>query len=124
MGERVKIYVGHSSGFDCKQELYQPLKESELSQNHEFVFPHEDSDELFDSKTYFREECDLFVAEVSRASTGLGIELGWADQFDVPILCVYRPGSNPSGSLKAVTDNIEVYESSEDLISIIRNQVD
>lgn len=117
----MKIYVGHSSSFDYKEQLYNPIKQSELTQKHEFVFPHEDSDELFDSKTFLREKCGLFLAEASQPSKGLGIELGWADQFDVPILCVYRSGSNPSGSLKAVTDNIEVYESSEDLISIIRN---
>lgn len=33
--------------------------------------------------------CDLMIAEVSLPATGLGIELGWAKAFKVPILCMY-----------------------------------
>lgn len=72
----MKIYVGHSSDIDFREELYEPLKSSRIAEEHKLVFPHEDSEELFDSKEFFRDECDLFIAEVSDSSTGLGIELG------------------------------------------------
>ena len=120
----MKIYVGHSSSFDFKQELYRPLRDSELDEKHEIVLPHEDSNELFDSKEFLRNECDLFIAEVSRPSTGLGIELGWADEYDVPILCVHKSGSDVSSSLEAVTDDIEEYENSRDLVSIMEKHVE
>lgn len=119
----MKIYVGHSSDIDFKENLYRPLKQSDLSEAHELVFPHEDSDELFDSRSFLRDECDLFVAEVSEASTGLGIELGWADRFEVPVLCVYRKGSDPSGSLRAVTDEVLEYGSKKELVDIVRDKI-
>jgi len=57
------------------------------------VLPHETSDEPFNSKDYLKNEADLMIAEVSESATGLGIELGWADNYEVPIICVYRNGS-------------------------------
>ncbi|MFB6209865.1 MAG: hypothetical protein ABEJ56_07075 [Candidatus Nanohaloarchaea archaeon] len=119
----MKIYVGHSSSNDYEEELYEPLKQSDLSDKHDLVFPHE-GDEFFDSKDFLREECDLFLAEVSKASTGLGIELGWADLFDVPIVCVHGQGSNPSGSIRAFCGNIRDYSDKEELIRIIRDFVE
>lgn len=115
----MKIYVGHSSNFPFRDKLYKPLRESKLDREHTVVLPHEDSDEIFDSKTFLREEADLFVAEVSEPSTGLGIELGWADEYEVPIICIHRETSNPSGALKAVTDKIAPYKSKKDLICSI-----
>lgn len=114
----MKIYVGHSTSIDYK-ELYEKLKGSRLAKDHDIVLPHEESEDLFDSKTFLREECDLFLAEVSEASTGLGIELGWADEFGVPILCVYGRDSKPSSSLEAVTDRIVAYDTIEELSKIV-----
>ena len=98
----MKIYIGHSSGMDFVENLYQPLNRSNLSEDHELVFPHDDSTELFDSKSFLENEADLMVAEVSNASTGLSIELGWADLFDVTIICVYRESDEPSSSIDAL----------------------
>jgi hypothetical protein len=63
----MKIYVGRSSAMDFRNGLYGPIRGSELDEEHEAVLPHEDSDDLFDSREFLREECDLFVAEVSEA---------------------------------------------------------
>ncbi len=117
----MKIYVGHSTAIPFRQKLYEPLRNSKIDEEHTLIFPHEDSDEMFDSKSFLCDECDLFIAEVTEASTGLGIELGWADQFGVPIVCVYRSGSDPSSSLKAVTDEIRGYSSSMGLIEIVES---
>lgn len=88
------------------------------------VLPHEDSDEPFDSKKFLREDCDLFVAEVSKASTGLGIELGWADIYDISIVCVHREDADISSSLSAVSDEIMSYEDTEELVELIGKVVE
>jgi hypothetical protein len=118
----MKVYVGHSSSINFEEEIYQPLKRSHLFDKHDFVLPHE-SGGLFDSKKFLLKEADLMVAEVSKASTGLGIELGWADLFEVPVICVYQEGSNPSGSLNAVARQIQVYSGQEELISLLEDEL-
>lgn len=117
----MKIYVGHPTDFDFEEELYRPLKESSIAEEHELVFPH-DSGDFFESKRFLRDECDLFVAEVSRASTGLGIELGWAEEFGVPVLCVYREGAEPSSAVGTVTSEIRVYSDVEELTRVVRDK--
>ena len=120
----MKIYVAHSTSFDYKQELYLPIRQSDLNSQHDFILPHESSNEPYDSNTLFATaQVDLVVAEVSYPSTGLGIELGWADSCGIPIVCVHRSDSKPSGSLKVVTDNIVGYSSHKELISGIENTI-
>lgn len=111
----MKIYVTHSSSFDFKNELYQPLRNSALNSTNEITLPHETSSEQFNSKEHIK-EYDVIVAEVSYPSTGMGIELGWANVYDIPILCLYKQGTKPSGSLKVVTETFIEYESREDMV--------
>lgn len=119
----MNIYVGHSSSLNYKDNLYRPLRDSDLNEEHTVILPHEDSEELFNSKDYLKNECDVFVAEVSEASTGLGIELGWAELFEVPIVCVHMEGSEPSSSLSKVTDSMESYQDSEELVEVIKKTI-
>jgi len=116
----MKIYVAHSRDFDFQKELYEPIRQSSLNQEHTFVLPHENSAEPFNSKDYLKNECELMIAEVSFPSTGLGIELGWANSYNVPIVCIYRKGSKLSGSLKVVAGNFVEYSNSKELISGIK----
>jgi hypothetical protein len=112
----MKIYVTHSrKDFDFKNELYLPLRNSVLNSNNEIVLPHEFSDAPFNSRDYIP-QCDLVIAEVSTGSLGQGIELGWADAAKKPIICVYRKGTSPSGSLKVITNQIIEYENNQQLI--------
>ena len=74
----MKIYVAHSKKLDYKKELYEPLRNSSLNNEHEIILPHEKSDKPFSSKEFFK-TCDVIIAEVSYSGTGLGIELGWAN---------------------------------------------
>jgi len=112
----MKIYLAHSRDFDYKKDLYDPIRQSSLNQKHNFVLPHESTNEPFDSRSFLKNSADLIIAEVSRPTTGLGIELGWADVFNVPIVCIYRKGSRLSGSLKVVTDNFIEYSTHKELI--------
>ena len=114
----MKIYIGHPSSIDFEEELYRPLRESSLLDEHEFVFPH-DTDEFFDSRQFLRTKCDLFIAEVSQPSTGLGIEIGWAENFGVPVVAMKRKGAKSSSSLPKVCREIIEYRQPEDLPGLI-----
>ena len=61
--------------------------------------------------------CDLFLAEASFPSTGLGIELGWANDLRIPIACIYQTGHKPSSSLKLICDDFIEYNDATDLIN-------
>jgi hypothetical protein len=115
----MKIYIGHSKDFDFKKELYEPIRGSSLNTAHEIVLPHETSEELFNSKDFLK-NCDLMVAEVSFSGTSLGIEIGWANAFSCPVICVYKPGVKPSSGLKAVSNTFIEYSSPEDLIEKLK----
>jgi hypothetical protein len=119
----MKIYVAHAGTFDYEKKLYEPLRSSPLAVQHEFIFPHEEKNERFDSKEVSR-TCDLFVAEVSEPSTGEGIEIGRAEMMNVPILFIYESGHKISRSLKFVSDKFIEYKNSQDLIEKLTDFID
>lgn len=111
----MKIYVGHSSSFDFHRHLYKPLRSSNLNKQHEIVLPHEFSEDQYNPKGFLK-KCDLMIAEVSHPSIGLGIELGWADIFETPIVCVYQRRSNISDSVGTVASEMLEYKDASDLV--------
>ena len=110
----MKIFVAHSSNFDFKNELYKPLRESVLNSSHEIILPNETGKEVITKEII--KNLDVFIAEVSYPSTGQGIELGWADIFKIPIICIFKEGSKTSRSLQYVTNNFIAYKNVEDMI--------
>lgn len=110
----MKIYVTHSRNFDFKNDLYSPLRNSELSSKYEIFLPYE-TEGFINSKELIKKS-DLVVAEVSYPSTGEGIELGWANNTNVPIICIYKEGSKLSNSLKAVSETFIAYSDTNDMI--------
>jgi len=118
------IYVGHvRKNYDYLGELYLPIRNSFLNLKHKIVFPYEDDDKPIKSKELLQ-KCDLFIAEVSFPSTGLGMEIGWAHIFETPILCIYKKGSMLSSSLKVVTSDFIEYDDSKDLLSKLARFLD
>lgn len=117
----MKIYIAHSRNFDYEKELYEPLRKSSMSQKHEFVFPHEHGDQM-NSKDALM-SAKLVIAEVSHPSTGLGIELGWANANEIPIVAVYRSGSQPAPALGYLGGDIIEYEDENDLIAKLGEKV-
>lgn len=111
----MKIFVSHTRDFDFENELYQPIRTSELNNQHAFFLPHEDDRNVKTKEEI--EHSDLFIAEASFPTTGSGIEIGWADAAGVPILVIYKEGYQISGSLKYLTDKFIEYSSAEDLIN-------
>jgi len=119
----MRIYVAHPSSFDYENELYKPLRNSELNIKHEFVLPHEYKSQPENSKEIIK-ICDLFIAEVSYPSTGEGIEVGWADSFGVPVLAIYKLGSKPSRSVSLIAKKVLDYSSGDDLIKKLSEYIE
>ena len=112
----MNIYISHSSNFDYINKLYNPIKNSNLTGSNDFFFPHDNNS--INTKEVIS-HCDLIIAEVSMPSTGQGIELGWANYANIPILCIYEKGVTISSALKYVTDSFIEYENIEDMINKI-----
>ncbi len=119
----MKIYVAHSRSFDFQKELYEPIQNSSLVKEHDFIFPHSESGEPLSSKELFQNGCDLIIAEVSYPATGLGIELGWADMLKIPVVCIYKKDSKISGSIKTVTNIFLEYSDAGDLIAKVARAI-
>ncbi len=115
----MKIYLAHSTWFDFKNELYTFIRGSKIDQEHEIILPHEKNDEQFSSNKFFESGCDLMVAEVSYPSTGLGIELGWANIHNIPIICIYRKWVIISWALKTVSKDFLEYEKASEISQIL-----
>lgn len=112
--EGMKIYVAHASGFDFRTKLYEPLRASALDTEHEILLPQEGPIEEITRDMLG--QADALVADVSMPSLGVGIEIGWADSFSMPVIAIYEKGSTPSFSIdNAVTTRFE-YENGEDLV--------
>ncbi len=113
----MKIYIGHSREFDFGEELYRPIRESQLNLEHKIFLPHEKG-KNFVTKDIIQTS-ELMIAEVSYPSIGLGIELGWANSLDCPIICIYQKDKIISSSLKAVCNNFIEYTDKNDMIEQI-----
>lgn len=116
----MKIYIGHSRAFDYENELYKCIRENEFLKKYNILLPHEDGKNESNSREFYK-DIDIFIAEVSYKATGLGIELGWAYDSDVPIYCIYKKGLKISSSLKSVTDKCYEYENNEMLVNLVIN---
>lgn len=114
----MNIYISHSSKYDYINKLYIPIKNSSLINNNNFFFPHDNN--VINTKAIIS-DYDLLIAEVSLPSIGQGIELGWADYANTPILCIYEKGMKISSSLQFITNDFIEYENTEDMINKIKN---
>ena len=118
----MRIYISHSTdhSYDFRKFLYEPLQASALAREHTLIFPHER--DYGNEPRNMKEEIKraVFVlAEVSYPSTGMGIELGWANEHDVPILCLYQHGKDYSRALLVVTKHIDHYSGTTEMVEKI-----
>jgi hypothetical protein len=117
----MNIYISHSTHYDFKRKLYKPIKESGITQEFDVIFPHEDSEEIFDIRGALeRGEIDLIIADITYPSTGQGIELAWAHSYGVPIECIFLVDSYVSPTLQLLTNKQFDYETEEDMIDMIK----
>jgi len=82
------------------------------------VLPHLDGDKLQLTKDDIG-EADLVLAEVSVASTGSGIELGWANAAEKPIIAFHQGTSVMSPSVQFVATAIHAYITEEHITKIL-----
>ena len=113
----MKIYVGHYKILVYMNELYLPIINSELGKREEFIFPHL-TDETFNSQEVI-EKSDLFIAEISVHSTGLGIEIGRTEVKGKKILCICNEKVKMPSCLKYVNVDLLGYNDVNDMINKI-----
>ena len=118
----MNIYISHSGYYDYEDELYKPIRESELAKLHRFFLPHEPENVDTNAKQELQ-QTDILVAEASMPSTGQGIELAQAEAAGVPIICFYKAGFKPSQSLLFVTDNVIEYTDMPDLFTKLQAEL-
>jgi hypothetical protein len=118
-----QIYLAHSTEFDYLNNIYKPIINSKLWQKYIIYLPHLKDVEPRDSKTLIFNECDILVAEVSLPSTGMGIEIGWAECAHKPIIALYKKGYQSSSSLQLICKNIIEYIDSNDFIVKVQNEI-
>ncbi len=109
-----KIYIAHSTYFDFKKELYEPMKKLK---GFELILPHEKSKTKNSKETI--KKCAAVIAEVSHPSHGVGIELGWADGYGIPIILIFRKGHEVSPSLRIISDKCLEYTRIEDILPLL-----
>ena len=106
----MRIYVAHTTKFNFQDDLYEPLKKIS---GIEFIFPHEGDVAPKSSKEIIK-KCSLMIAEVTRSSLGTGIEIGWADSFNLPIIFLIKKGNKIKDSLRIVSDKFIEYDALEE----------
>ena len=114
----MRIYIAHSREFDFKNELYVPIRNDEELKEQEFILPHEISDVSSNTRDFYK-DIDLIIAECSYPSIGLGIEIGWAFDDNIPVYCIHKKGTKVSGSIYAITQNIFEYKDIDEMLEII-----
>lgn len=114
----MKIFVVHASTINFKEDLYAPLRNSKLNEEHEIILPQENG--RMEVTREFIKSCDVIIAEVSAPSTGQGIELGWANVLEVPIICIYKEKADFSPALHYVSNKFLMYTSKENMIEDIK----
>lgn len=110
------IYVSHSTGYDFKNELYAPIRNSRLNRKYNLILPHEKSDELFSSKEFIKYETWAMIVEASYPKLGVGIEAGLAHAFDKDIITMYKKGFKQSASINSISEKIIEYSSIDEMV--------
>jgi len=80
-------------------------------------------EELSDQQIYDRDlewlrSCDCLVAEVTKPSLGVGFEIGKATEWEIQVLCLYRPSESRSLSAMIAGGDkvtVETYRSVDEL---------
>jgi hypothetical protein len=82
--------------------------------DYDFIF-------LLDTPNYLPNTKELIktysavIAEMSYPSTGAGIEIGWADAFNIPIIFIHNELYSPPPYLKTMSPYIVKYEKPEEI---------
>lgn len=114
-----KVYIAHSRQMDYEKEIYEPIRNEESLKAYDVILPHEVKQENNQGRDFYK-TLDIMIAEVSMPATGLGIELGWAYDSQVPIYCLHKKDCKPTSSIYAVTNEVYAYQNKEELIELVK----
>lgn len=120
----MNIYFSHSQKIDYRKyyEVLLNLKSVEL---HNYILPHRNNIKQYNSLDLFKNgQCDLVIAEVSKPSLGVGIELGWADFSGIKIFAAAKKSAELSASIEKVADRIILYASLGEFAKLIKKEID
>jgi hypothetical protein len=117
----MNIYIGHASSFNYKEELYKPIQDLKLNDCN-FILPHANSTSPTNSKEQMK-SIDLMIAETTHPSTGLGIELAWAEALGKRIVCIHQKGSVMSPAVLEICREVFEYDGAGELGEVVRSIV-
>ena len=118
----MRIYIAHSTSIDYKKEIYEPLRNDDFFLKHELVLPHEDSTNIGNSREDYK-DYDIVIAECSKPSIGVGIELGWFYDDKKPIYCFYKEGTKLSSAIRNISEQMVEYMDGRDFVDKIKGIV-
>lgn len=113
-------FISHpSGGMQHTPTFFNAINEfAKQHSNISFVFPEDERKEIEKTRDDIA-KADLVLVEVSIASTGSGIELGWANAAGVPVIAFHQGGSEPSPALKFATRDIHVYVTEQHIVDVL-----
>ena len=117
-------FISHPSGGLHHTPMFFETIKGFAKQNPDInlVWPHAGNDEVQATKNDLQ-SADLLLVEVSIPSTGSGIEMGWANDANKPIIAFHQAGTQPSPAVKFVTEQIHTYLSSEQIEAVLASLV-
>ncbi len=90
--------------FPDKQAVYDCIMQQVVSRGHTLLTGVGLPTTLDDKGIFLRDmewiqESDLFIAEITAPSLGVGYEIGVAEEHDIPILCLHHASVRPSAMI-------------------------
>lgn len=117
-----KWFISHpSAGPDHTPTFYKAIERFRDEEPRiTIVFPHALRAEIDVTKKDI-EAADLVIAEVSIASTGSGIELGWANAAGKEIIAFHQTADDPSPAVQFVTKSFHPYITEEHILKVLKD---
>ncbi|MBO7718359.1 hypothetical protein J6S37_02600 [Candidatus Saccharibacteria bacterium] len=119
MNSKRKIYLAHSTDMDYVNELYKPLEDSDISLRYDIILPHKASNTISNTREDYS-KVDIVIAECSKPSTGVGIELGWFYDDGKPIYCFIKSGLKLSNAALSIAKEVIEYKDGEDFVNKVK----
>ena len=124
----MKVYFsGSIAGGRNYLEIYKKIVTHLTTKGHHVLTEHIIIDNIFEFENQLKPEeiyqrdidwlkdCDVMIAEVSNPSLGVGFEICYALEREIPTLCVYQSGILVSRMIVGNTSpNITIFEYSEE----------
>lgn len=118
-------FISHpSSGVETTPTFFQAIQKFQLDNDHiDLVLPHGVGGQQLELTKDYLEQAHLIIAEISLASTGSGIELGWANSAGKDIIAFHQGVTPISPAIPLVATAIHAYISEKDILTVLNTLV-